>query len=72
MLETAGGTGEPRKPAALTGADWDAISRYIRDHLEETITVDALAAIARMPPARFGYPKKYKAIVLNAADYRGY
>ena len=25
-----------------------------------------------MPPGRFGYPKKYKAIVLNAADYRGY
>jgi hypothetical protein len=25
-----------------------------------------------MPPERFGYPKKYKAIVLNAADYRGY
>ena len=54
VLEMAGGTGEPRKPAALTGADWDAISRYIRDHLEETITVEALAAIARMPPARFG------------------
>jgi len=28
--------------------------------------------IRMMPPARFGYPKKYKAIVLNAADYRGY
>ena len=28
--------------------------------------------IRMMPPERFGYPKKYKAIVLNAADYRGY
>lgn len=28
--------------------------------------------IRMMPPGRFGYPKKYKAIVLNAADYRGY
>lgn len=28
--------------------------------------------IRMMPPSRFGYPKKYKAIVLNAADYRGY
>lgn len=46
--------GAPSQAAALTGANWDAISRYIRDHLGEAITVEALAEIAHMPPERFG------------------
>src|SRR5260370_38392964 len=46
--------GEPSKIAALTGANWDAISRHIRDNLGEPITVETLAEIAQMPPERFG------------------
>jgi AraC family transcriptional regulator len=38
----------------LTGATWDAISRYIRDNLGDPVTVEALAGIAQMPPERFG------------------
>ena len=38
----------------LSGASWDGISKYIRDHLDEHITVKALAEIAQMPPERFG------------------
>jgi AraC-like DNA-binding protein len=38
----------------LTGATWDSVSKHIRDHLDEPITVEALAKIAQMPPARFG------------------
>jgi len=51
VLELA--DGEPSK-AALTGANWDAISRYIRDNLGEPITVETLARVAQMPPERFG------------------
>ena len=46
--------GEPAKAGALTGANWAAISRYIRDNLGEPITVETLAQIAQMPPGRFG------------------
>jgi AraC family transcriptional regulator len=46
--------GEPSKATALTGANWEAISRYIRDNLGEPITVETLAQIAQMPPGRFG------------------
>jgi AraC family transcriptional regulator len=46
--------GEPAKAGALTGANWAAISRYIRDNLGEPITVETLAQIAEMPPGRFG------------------
>ena len=46
--------GEPSKTAALTGANWDAISRCIRDNLGEPITVETLAEIAQMPSERFG------------------
>ena len=28
--------------------------------------------IKMMPPARVGYPRKYRTIVLNAAEFRGY
>ncbi len=42
------------KAAGLIGASWDAISRHIRDHLGEPITVETLAEIAQMPPERFG------------------
>jgi AraC-like DNA-binding protein len=42
------------KPAAVTGAVWDAISRHIRDNLQEPITVEALAEVAHMLPERFG------------------
>ena len=44
----------PAKATGLTGAGWDAISRHIRDHLDETVTVEDLAAIAHMPSERFG------------------
>jgi AraC family transcriptional regulator len=54
MLEMADVAREPSKAAALTGANWDAISRYIRDNLGEPITVETLAQIAQMPPERFG------------------
>ena len=46
--------GEPSKTAALTGANWDAVSRYIRDNLGEPITVETLAQVAQVPPERFG------------------
>jgi AraC-like DNA-binding protein len=46
--------GESSKAAALTGANWAAISRYIRDNLAEPITVETLAEIAQMPSERFG------------------
>jgi AraC family transcriptional regulator len=54
VVEVAATCPEPLKAAALTGATWDAISRYIRDNLEEPITVETLARIAQMPPERFG------------------
>jgi len=54
VLEMADSAREPSRTAALTGATWDAISRYIRDNLGEPITVETLAEIARMPPERFG------------------
>jgi AraC family transcriptional regulator len=54
VLEMADSAREPSKAAALTGTNWDAISRYIRDNLGEPITVETLAEIAKMPPERFG------------------
>jgi AraC family transcriptional regulator len=54
VLEIADVDHGPAKDAALTGASWDAISRYIRDHLEESITIEALAGIAQIGPERFG------------------
>jgi AraC family transcriptional regulator len=54
VLEMADGADWQSKDAAFTGSSWNAISRYIRDHLEETITVETLAGIAQMPPQRFG------------------
>jgi len=45
---------EASKAAALTGTNWDAISRYIRDNLGEPITVETLAAVAQMPLEQFG------------------
>ena len=42
------------KAPVLTGATWHAISKYVRDHLDEPVSVEALAAIAKMPPERFG------------------
>jgi AraC family transcriptional regulator len=42
------------KPAALPGANWDAVSRYIRDNLGERVTVHTLARVAEIPPERFG------------------
>jgi AraC family transcriptional regulator len=54
VLEMAHGACEPSKVAALTGADWDAISRYIGDNPGEPITIETLAEIAQMPPERFG------------------
>ena len=53
-LEMADDASEPSKTSALTGANWDAISRYIRDNLEEPITVETLAEIAQMSPEQFG------------------
>jgi AraC family transcriptional regulator len=44
---------QPSKPAALTGASWEATSQYIRDNLGE-LTVHTLAEIAQMPSERFG------------------
>jgi AraC family transcriptional regulator len=38
----------------LSGGSWDGISKYIRDHLDEHVTVEALAEIAQMPPERLG------------------
>ena len=54
VVEVAHGDDRPSKGTALTGDIWDAISRYIRDHLDEPITIEALAGIAQMPPERFG------------------
>jgi AraC family transcriptional regulator len=45
---------EQSKPAALTGSRWDAVTMYLRDHLNEPISVATLAPIARMPPEQFG------------------
>jgi AraC family transcriptional regulator len=44
---------EQPKPAALSGQRWNAVTRYLRDHLSESISVASLAAIARMPPDQF-------------------
>jgi AraC family transcriptional regulator len=54
VLQMADGPREPSKAAALTGANWDAVSRYIRDNLGEPVTVETLAQIAQMPAERFG------------------
>lgn len=54
VLEMTHATREPSKSAAFTGANWDAISRYIRDNLAERISVEALAGIAQMPREQFG------------------
>jgi AraC family transcriptional regulator len=54
VLEMAHGACEPSKVAALTGANWNAVSRYIGDNLGEPITIETLAEIAQMPPERFG------------------
>jgi AraC family transcriptional regulator len=42
------------RAAALSGTIWDVLSRYMRDHLQEPITVETLAGIAQIPPERFG------------------
>lgn len=54
VLEIADADDRPSKDAALTGASWDAVSRYIRDHFEESITIEALAEIAQIGRERFG------------------
>jgi AraC family transcriptional regulator len=54
VVEMADAAREPLKAAALTGATWDAISRYIRDNLGKSITVETLARIVQMRPERFG------------------
>jgi AraC-like DNA-binding protein len=54
VIEMADSDDWQSKDAAFTGASWDAISRYIRDHLEETITVETLAEVAQMAAERFG------------------
>lgn len=54
VLEMADGDNWQSKGVAFNGARWDAISRYIRDHLEEPVTVETLAEIAQMAPERFG------------------
>jgi AraC-like DNA-binding protein len=54
VLEMGRGAYELSKDAALIGGSWDVISRYIRDHLGEPITIDALAEIAQIPAERFG------------------
>ena len=54
VLEMADAAREPSKAGALTGTNWDAVSRYIRDNLGEPITVETLAEIAQMPSERFG------------------
>ena len=54
VLEIADADQWQSKDTAFTGSSWDAISRYIRDHLEEPITIETLAAVARMGPDRFG------------------
>jgi AraC family transcriptional regulator len=54
LAATGASKAVPVKAATLTGANWNAISRYIRDHLDEPVTVEALARIAQMSPERFG------------------
>jgi AraC-like DNA-binding protein len=54
VLEIADAERWQSKETAFTGSRWDAISRYIRDHLEESITIESLAEVAQMGPDRFG------------------
>jgi AraC family transcriptional regulator len=54
VVEVAHGDDPQSKAVALTGAIWDAISRYIRDYLDEPITIETLAGIAEMSPERSG------------------
>jgi AraC family transcriptional regulator len=54
VVEMAATARGPSKAAALTGANWDAISRYIRDNLGKPITVETLARISHMRHERFG------------------
>ena len=42
------------KAALLEASVWDMLSRYMRDNLQEPITIEALAEIAQIPPERFG------------------
>jgi AraC family transcriptional regulator len=54
VLEMGSRAYKQSKTTALSGAVWNAISRYMRDHLQESIAVETLAEIALMAPERFG------------------
>jgi AraC family transcriptional regulator len=45
---------EPSKVWALPGSTWSTTSRYIRDHLDEPISLGTLAGLAQIPASRFG------------------
>jgi len=46
--------GEDLQEGVPIGAHWSEICDYIRDGLDKPIAIEAVAAIARMPPERFG------------------
>jgi AraC-like DNA-binding protein len=51
-LADAANDESPRR--VLSGTQWGTVSRYIRDHSTEHITIEALADIVPMPPDLFG------------------
>jgi AraC family transcriptional regulator len=53
VLETGSGARQA-KAALLEAGVWDRLSRYMRDNVQEPITIEALAGIAQIPPERFG------------------
>jgi AraC family transcriptional regulator len=54
VLEMGSCAYQRSRAPALSGAIWNAISRHMRDHLQEPITVETLSEIALMAPERFG------------------
>jgi len=54
VLEMGNSVHVPPRAPEVNGRIWDALSRYMRDNLQEPVTVEALAEIARIPSERFG------------------
>ena len=46
--------------------------RIWMSYIANWVQTSARWKIKMLPPARSGYPKKYRTIILNAAEYRGY
>jgi AraC-like DNA-binding protein len=54
LLEIANRSDKNSEATALSGVSWDAVSRHMRYHLQEPVTIETLATVAKMSPERFG------------------